>query len=379
MPRRYEKKNVFDAAIDRMTELYEEGHRIVVSFSAGKDSGVCLEICLIAANLTGRLPVEVVMRDEEIMFPGTFEYAERVAARPDVSFHWLIANQPVVNVFNREMPYFWTFDPLLDPEQWVRRPPEYAQYIPEKYIQGICYPGRFPPPEGKDLFCVIGLRAAESIQRSLGVFSSKGHLTNKDSWGTRRVRPIYDWSDGDVWKAIADNKWDYNHAYDTMNRLGVPRQNLRIAPPTLTAAGAETLNMAMRAWPKWFDKVNKRLPGVRTVAMYGRRALEPIRRMGETWEACFRRTCIEDAPAWIADRARQVMERHLKEHARHSTEPFPQNTACAKCGMLNSWKMMANVMYMGDPFSMKYDRLPPVEPEFFRPGSGTWGGGKPTF
>lgn len=105
MPRRYDNKNVFDAAIDRMTELYEQGHRIVVSFSAGKDSGVCLEICLIAAKLTGRLPVEVVMRDEEIMFPGTFEYAERVAARPEVSFHWLIANQPVVNVFNRDVSF----------------------------------------------------------------------------------------------------------------------------------------------------------------------------------------------------------------------------------------------------------------------------------
>ena len=77
MPRRYLNKSVFDLAIDRMVDLYEEGHRIVVSFSGGKDSGICLEICIIAATMTGRLPVEVVMRGEEIMLPGTFEYSKR--------------------------------------------------------------------------------------------------------------------------------------------------------------------------------------------------------------------------------------------------------------------------------------------------------------
>ena len=115
MPRRKTGLNVFDQAIDRMVEVYEQGHRVVVSFSAGKDSGVAMEICAIAAALTNRLPVEVIMRDEEIMFPGTFEYAERVAARPDIDFHWIYARQPIINVFNRENPYWWVFDPLLDP------------------------------------------------------------------------------------------------------------------------------------------------------------------------------------------------------------------------------------------------------------------------
>lgn len=91
MPRRYIGQNVFDTAVERMVILYEKGHRVVVSFSGGKDSGVCVEICVIAARLTGHLPVEVIMRDEEIMFPGTFEYAERMAQRDDVDFHWIYA------------------------------------------------------------------------------------------------------------------------------------------------------------------------------------------------------------------------------------------------------------------------------------------------
>lgn len=86
-------KTVFDSAIDRVVSAYKDGHRIVVSFSAGKDSGICLEICRIAAGLTGNLPLDVLMRDEEIMIPGTYEYAERIYNDPEIRFRWVY--QPV--------------------------------------------------------------------------------------------------------------------------------------------------------------------------------------------------------------------------------------------------------------------------------------------
>jgi len=106
----------FDQAITRMVDVYAAGHRVVVSFSAGKDSTCLLEICIIAARLTNRLPVEVVIQDEEINFPGTYEYAERVAARPEVSFNWVVMQHVMLNCFNREAPYFRVFDPLLSPD-----------------------------------------------------------------------------------------------------------------------------------------------------------------------------------------------------------------------------------------------------------------------
>ena len=368
--------DVFNEAIERLVAVYEQGHRIIVSFSAGKDSGVCLELAIIAATITNRLPVEVVMRDEEIMFPGSYEYAERCAARPEVDFHWMVANQPVINCFNRRQPYFWTFDPDLDPSEWVRQPPDIAYTIPEKNIDSMVNPDRFPPAEGKELMTIIGLRISESFSRRRGLFSSGGYITKPQKYGVRRVRPIYDWEDGDVWKAIVDNQWDYNHAYDVLYRHGVKPAQLRIGPPTMNIYGASNLAIARVAWPQWFDKVEKRCPGVRTVAQFGKRAVTPRRMLGESWETTFWRECVDEAPDWIAERSRKVIASVLAQHSRHASTEFPQANKCYQChAVLGSWKKVCDVMYLGDPFSaVTGGSLPYVEPEFFKAGAGTWGG-----
>jgi predicted phosphoadenosine phosphosulfate sulfurtransferase len=377
--------DVFEQAYMRLFELYRDGHTVVVAFSAGKDSGICLELAIMAARAAGRLPVHVNMRDEEIMFPGTFEYAERVAARTDeVDFHWAVANQPIVNVFNRKQPYWWVFDPALTPEQWVRQPPAIARHVDALDITRIITREVYPTAPGKDIFAVVGLRVSESQTRRYSVFAAGGHLTKPNAVGTRNCRPIYDWQDGDVWRAIRENGWDYNHAYDVMFRFNVPMRFMRIAPPTLNAASASTLEMARRAWPRWFDRVEDRLPGVKTVAQFGMRSVMPYRRSGETWEQCFMRECINEAPApWIRERAAKVMNAIVGMHRKHSTTELPDARPCYMCvGNMGSWRTLAFALYNGDPFAMKtrdIGGVQPIEPEFFRPGAGTWGGFAPTW
>ena len=381
MPRRHLGTDVLETAVERMRVLYDQGHRIVVSFSGGKDSTACLEVCIMAASMTGRLPVDVVCRDEEIMYPGTYEFIERVANRPEVNMKWIIANQPIINIYGaREMPYWWVFDPLLDPSEWVRKPPSYAEVIKEINIEYMTIPERFPPDPGKQLFACIGLRTDESRHRLYGLFTSKGYITKPNRFGVRNVRPIYDWSYSDVWKLTKEFDLDYNKAYDVMLRLGMKPSGMRIGPPTMNAHGIDSLRLAAKAWPKWFDALCERCPGVRTGVNFGKRALTPQRRHGESWEQCFKRTCIEDAPEWIAERAEKVMNMYMVRHTRHASTPFPEVTPCFSCtGNIASWKKMAEAMYNGDCFSMKATSLPQVEPEFFRPGSGTWMGGKPIF
>jgi predicted phosphoadenosine phosphosulfate sulfurtransferase len=368
----------FEMAIERMIDIYSAGNRVVVSFSGGKDSTVAMEVCLLAAIETDRTPVEVVMRDEEIMFPGTFEYCERVAQRDEIDFHWVYACQPVINVFDRARPYWWVFDPLLEPSEWVREPPPFAYQIEDQFIQAITSSKLFPPPAGGELFCVTGLRTDESPNRIRGVHSAGGHLTKLTRWGFRRCNPIYDMSDGGVWKAIGDNGWDWNRAYDVMTRFGVARRLQRIAPPTQRAAQLEVLTIAAKSYPRWFDRVTERLPGIRAAVQFGRVVLEPRRNIGEPWSATFQRECIDTAPPWIAARNTAAMEEILAKHASHSSQPFPEAQQCVRCGVTGSWMRLAKDLYTGDPFSFT-TALPPVEPEFFREGAGKWGGGSPSW
>lgn len=361
-----------------MVKVYAEGHRVVVSFSGGKDSTATLGVCVEAATRTGRLPVEVMVQDEEIAYPGTYEFIERVASRPDVSLNWLVCRQPIINAFDREHPYWWPFDEDLQPSDWVRPFPPRGVRVPDMNLETLTNPTRFPPPPGKHLVACIGLRAAESRGRMYGIHSSGGYLTKPNRIGVVNARPIYDWSDGDVWKAILDHGWDYNQAYDVFHRLGVPRAQLRVGPPTMNAESVSKLDLAARAWPQWFDLVCRRVPGMRVAAYYGKRAVTPERRANETWEQTFQRTCIDNAPAWVAARARKFRDYAVKRHAVHATTPFPEVAACYTCeGNFGSWKRLTMALYNGDPFCTKTGTpggrvLGWLEPEDMRPGKGRW-------
>lgn len=392
--RHYLGITVFDAALQRLMGLMGEGHRIVVSFSGGKDSAIVLELTILAAEATGNLPVDVVMRDEEIAFPGTYEFCERTAARPEVRFHWLVANQPIVNIFSRRDPYFWVFDPELPEEEWVRRPPADHTRIDDINIVNMITRGRFPVGTDRWLLSAIGLRIQESGRRALGLASMQNYYTKER--GQHRVRnlwPIYDWKIGDVWHCFNTLGWDYNTAYNTLTHMGVRASDQRIGPPTMTPHSIKQLQIAARAWPLWFDAVCRRLPGVRSAGHFGMKAIMPTRQLGESWQECFRRVCLEDAPAWISERAEYVSWRLTKTHERHSTAPFPDIKPCFHCtggSTIACWKKLTIALYGGDPFGLKTDgilkvgkNVPPlhrkyIDPEYFRPGSGTFAG-RPSF
>lgn len=363
-------QDVFNAAIDRIAELYRAGHRLVVAFSAGKDSGVLLELSIIAATLTNRLPVEVFMADDEIMLPGTFEYAERVRKRPEVQFTWVSSRQAMPNVFDREKPYWWVFDWALKPEQWVRQPPNDIEWYEITDLYNMISLKRFPPAPGKNLYSLVGIRTSESGQRLMSIHSTGGYCSIYwDQYGVYKASPIYDWKDGDVWKAISENHWDYNRAYDVMLKMGMNKKRMRIAPPTMAWYGAEQMRIAAAAWPKWFDRVCERCPGVRNAAYYGIKAVMPIRKAGESWEQCFMRECVTNAPEWIRTRSLIAIDKVVKTHIRHATTPFPEVEPCHQCSAtgVGSWEQLANVLYTGDPYSLKATFLPYVQPYEFRP------------
>lgn len=371
-------ETVLDAALNRLREHYAAGDRLVVSISGGKDSTVIMELAIMVARELGVLPVECIMRDEEIMVPGTFEYLERVYWRQDeINLRWVIAGQPIINAYNRWYPYWWVFDP--DEEaKWVRQPPPFATWIEQQAIDAMTNDVQYPPAPDKRLIAVLGLRAQESLTRMNRIASTRGALTkHPTAYGAYNLAPIYDWTDDDVWKAIGVYKWDYNEAYNHFHRIGVSKTKLRIAPPSMRQ-GMDTLKFVLRLWPRWFDVVEARIPGIRTAARYGRHALRPYLLPGETWQDCMMRLIAEsdERAPWMAERQRRAVGAQITRHAAHSSAPLPQTASkrCTQCPphAPGSWEGLAVTLFNGDPWATNNQSLDPLEPYELRAGAKAW-------
>ena len=110
------------------------------------------------------------------------------------------------------------------------------------------------------------------------------------------------------------------------------------------------------------------------MALFGKTAMRPFKKPKETWEACYHRECLEDAPPWIVERSRRVLDSVLTSHKSHASQPLPELRPCPNCNNdLGAWKKLTLHMYTGQPFASRIG-LPPIEPGFFREGGGTWGG-----
>lgn len=404
--------DVVSASYQRIAEIYEKGDRVAVAVSGGKDSTVMMELTVQVARDLGKLPVDVVMRDEEIMYPGTFEYLHRVAARTEeVDFHWIIAGQPIQNAYDRFNPYWWVFDPL-EQDKWVRgypgngepqlpgRPAYWIEDQEIRYISGFrIFPLRgyrgwedwdeltwkqrlskakknaFPyNPDVAQLVSLVGSRTQESRGRYLAVLSMSGWRTGMGDTGNITGYPLFDWQTSDIWKFILDNGCDYNEAYDVMTRSGMKGEAQRIAPPTF-GEGADSLKMAMQAWPQWWERVCRRVGGLRRAAQFGSIAIKPRRQPWQTWEDVYRDELLnpEVVPQWIVSRAEIVLETALRTHRRKSSGPLPEEVGCPTCQPnADSWKALVATMWDGDPFCKRTMALPYMEPEDFRPGAGVW-------
>lgn len=351
------------AALQRLADCYERGDNVVVCLSGGKDSSACLELAVEAAAATGCLPVKAIHHEEETLVPPTGEYLRRVAARDDVALAWTVHNQPTMNITDRANPYYWVCDPQVDPSLWVHQPPADAIGLPgvdpdlkAQHVHGTAR-----------LVLVTGLRSAESTGRRYGIASSGGAMTKPDRDGVRKLRPIYDWTTGDVWRYLAEGH-DYNRAYDAMLRYGMPGSKMRLGPPTMNPTGLDGLMTACKAWPDWWDRMVARFPTIAPAGHYGRAVAIPHLRPGESWRECYVRTCLMDAPVWISERAQAIIPKIVERHSVHSTTPFPDVPPCRHCeGGLGSWKALCNAMYLGgDPHRVRANLLPPIQPEDFR-------------
>lgn len=356
MARIYKKafveENVYDAALARFRLLYDRFDKVVVSFSGGKDSTVCLNLALQVAKEKNRLPLDVYFWDEEAIQPETIDYVKRVQALPEIRLKWLCVPIQHRNACSRQEPYWYCWDPDKK-EKWIRPMPEGAITTIPGFYKGASVPEIahmvYSRKDGT-IADVRGIRADESLRRYRSVAMKK-----QDNWigGARDkysypVSPIYDWTTFDVWTAPRMFGWDYNRSYDIMSMLGIAPSDQRVCPPY----GEEPLGglwMYAQGWPQLWHKMIDRVHGAATAGRYANTELYGFGKItlppGLTWREwtyALLELYPKDLKAKVAGNLAALIAQHKTKTNRpiHETEPDPMT------GL--NWKFLAMIANRAD-------------------------------
>jgi len=108
------KKNVFDAALDRIRYLFDEFPVVVSGVSGGKDSTVVFELTMRVARERGRLPLTVFWLDQEAEWTSTVDTVRRLMYLPDVKPMWMQMPMHMDNAASFETKFLQCWDPAAE-------------------------------------------------------------------------------------------------------------------------------------------------------------------------------------------------------------------------------------------------------------------------
>ena len=255
------KKGVNYIGIDVLTEAKKRINHVidcfdelVCAFSGGKDSLVIIYLVREVYDERGiNKPVKVIFRDEELIPDDVIKFVLEVKADTE-RFDLTYFAVPMLSekyVLGKKYEYIqWD-----NKREWLRPKPEGAittsgstkpmsQYDMDKFcIQGL---------KGK-VAMVNGIRSDESLVRFRACMNKRNenYINATESPNVKLVKPIFDWSENDVFRYFYDRKIRYCSIYDVQKWNG---QALRVSTP-LHAEAAKELHKLKTAYPTFYQQL----------------------------------------------------------------------------------------------------------------------------
>lgn len=238
--------NVYEAAKERISYTFDHFSKIIVSFSAGKDSTCMLHMVCDEARRRNR-KVAVMLIDLEGMYKKTIDHAERCREmyKDCTEWYWICLPIHLRNAVSVYQP-FWKCWDAEQKDMWIRDMPKDCicdeNYFPffKNGMEFEEFDVLFAQWYAQGEMCAVnvGIRADESLNRYRTIANRHKETYNGKMWTTRvidncyNVYPIYDWRTADDWIYQGKNPdKPYNELYDYMYLAGLTIHQMRICQP----------------------------------------------------------------------------------------------------------------------------------------------------
>ncbi|HEX6940907.1 MAG TPA: phosphoadenosine phosphosulfate reductase family protein [Longimicrobiales bacterium] len=267
---RYTDIDVLAAARERVRRVFDEVENVWVSVSGGKDSTVLRHLALQEAERRGRR-ITLFFLDQEAELQSTIDLVREWMRSPATDPAWYQVPIRMTNATSHREYFLHAWGPG---ERWIREKDPIAIHeapgAPDRFYPFFEWvEGRVERPTA----FLVGLRSRESFDRFRAVTKQAGR---RDwAWTTKtasplafRAYPLYDWTDGDVWKYIADHGLTYNRYYDRMYaKYGDSPARMRVSY-LMHEKSFRGLVDLQEFEPETYERLVSRLGGVHYAALY---------------------------------------------------------------------------------------------------------------
>lgn len=329
------KKDVYQAANDRIKFIFANFERVYTSFSGGKDSGVMLNLMIdYMKKHKVKRKIGVMIMDNEANYNYSLEFMHRIlrANREYLDIYWCclpITLPCTVSSYAVDWQCWGEADkhlwvrPMADDDYIVNLQNHEFDFFKENMNYDEFWDG-FGEwySQGKTTACLIGIRTDESLNRFRAIMNIhkeilKGKMwTKKNSDHVYNVYPIYDWRTKDIWVANAAFEWDYNKLYDVFYKAGVAVGSMRVASPFMSEAKS-SLGLYRVIDPHIWATLCARVHGANFIATYGKQLNYNSIQLpeGHTWKS-FVKFLLDTLPKEVADNFRQRFVQSIRYWGR---------------------------------------------------------------